>query len=89
MDRPKTISQGWENIKYDWNNRKWIVVPRFYMRQNEGDKKKRISLEKGLELIKLGYLTVNSSLREWLDENGYQHIKKLNDEVRISKNNRF
>lgn len=72
-NRPVRISQTWKATTFDFETRKWIFKPVFYVKQTVFDKSKRVGIKAGLELIENGYLRVTDDLREWLNENVYKH----------------
>lgn len=75
-DRPKSISQSWREISYDWKKKKFIIAPIFFVRYEHETKKHRVTLEQGLDLIKKGYLFANDTMKEWLIENRREDVSK-------------
>jgi hypothetical protein len=75
MQRPQRIAQTWKEKCYDSENKKWEYTPIVTSRCSEFVIMKSVSRKIWFSYIKLGFMTINKQLREWLDENGYSDVK--------------
>jgi hypothetical protein len=75
VNRNKTIAttQSWTTRTWNAETRKFKWYPCFY-EQKEGEKMKKVSLARGIELMMLGIIPVTDAMIKWLNENSYSYI---------------
>jgi len=77
MDVPKKISQSWKSKGWNAKTRKWELFPVVSAKQTDFHKMKPVSRDVWFDFIRKGWLSVTDDLRKWLNENGYNNIKRL------------
>lgn len=75
IEMPIEIDQNWRMKRYDWEKRKAEFYPVVFARQTIYDKKIPIKRDVWLCWIIKGWLGVTDQMREWLDNNGFEHVE--------------
>jgi len=76
MNIPKKISQTWKSTGWDATKRKWNFIPVVYVKQDDYSRMRQVGKNEWFQLIEVGLLHVTDDMRKWLDENGYDQIKR-------------
>lgn len=77
MECPIRISQSWKFTSYDGVRKKWRQHPIVNAKQTHFDKMKPVNRQTWFEFIRKGWLSVTDDMRKWLDENGYEDVKRI------------
>ncbi|MEI6899424.1 MAG: hypothetical protein WCL00_06070 [Bacteroidota bacterium] len=75
MGKTEYVNQSWISKSWDIHNDHPKWYPCFY-EQKQGERIKRVSFERGLELIKQKELDMTERLHYWLMKNGYESFVK-------------